>query len=319
MNENNPKEEKHSDRPTEVDQTATVPLFVNESDAQDVFHRHYRPVLLCLNGAMKGKLFQLEKLESTLGRNPDVELIIDDIQVSRRHLLFSYENFENPSDTPICYVEDLFSRNGTDLNGNRLSGKQKLSDQDRIVIGSSIFGFYFRAESDIHQQVALYESATRDSLTGLFNRNQVDQRLTEEVAFSQNRNSPLSLIVADIDKFKVVNDSWGHQIGDEALRFISKTINDMVGPYGLVGRWGGEEFIVILPRYSLDSAIELAESIRKKIETTPLETGSLILNLTVSFGLSQLSENDQPDDLFKRADECLYQAKENGRNQVVGK
>jgi len=161
--------------------------------------------------------------------------------------------------------------------------------------------------------------AITDSLTGLHNRNYLDAHLENMVRSSLANYKPLSLIIMDMDHFKSVNDDYGHDCGDQVLQQLAKLITADVRTSDLAARFGGEEFVVLMPGAKLEDAIEAAERTRARIERTPFtithEVGQI--NKTTSIGVSTLNPmGDTGAELLKRADQALYQAKDQGRNKV---
>ncbi|MCB1496712.1 MAG: PleD family two-component system response regulator [Bauldia sp.] len=162
------------------------------------------------------------------------------------------------------------------------------------------------------------EMAVTDGLTGLHNRRYLERHLTSLVRQAQDRGKPLSLLVLDIDHFKMVNDVHGHLVGDDVLREFSRRVRKAVRGIDLVCRLGGEEFIVAMPDTTSALAVLVGERIRQKIAGEPFQvTNGSSLEITVSIGVSSLeSASDTPEALMKRADEALYGAKRGGRNRV---
>jgi len=171
----------------------------------------------------------------------------------------------------------------------------------------------------------LYHQATIDLLTGLYNRGFLMQRIKAEIKKASRFKLPLSLIFLDIDHFKKVNDQHGHPVGDQLLTEFGDLLKKSVRDYDLACRFGGEEFVLLLPGANLINAFELAERLREKVENHPFSNA---LKITASFGVSALPElpNHQLDEknmniyienLIAKADSALYQAKEAGRNRVV--
>lgn len=168
----------------------------------------------------------------------------------------------------------------------------------------------------------LYYQATHDSLTGLLNRTAIIERANLELERSMRSGEPLSLALLDIDFFKRINDTYGHLSGNEVLALVGQFINRTVRPYDGVGRWGGEEFLLVLPETGIEVATRIAERVRINMSERHLALPSgLQLMITVSIGVS--STETEPtnlmllDTLFQRADTALYLAKNNGRNQVL--
>lgn len=164
----------------------------------------------------------------------------------------------------------------------------------------------------------LLELSQTDSLTHLFNRRHLMDVLKNELNRSQRNQTDCSLILADIDHFKKINDCFGHQKGDEILVCVAELLKDQSRPYDLAARYGGEEFCLILPETELEEALDVAERIRKKTEILKFDSASEGLNLTMSFGVASYSKETEEslDDLIFRADKALYQAKDDGRNRV---
>ena len=170
--------------------------------------------------------------------------------------------------------------------------------------------------SDITEQEEykkeLEELTITDPLTKIGNRRYYQKRIEEEISRALRYNDPLSIILFDIDHFKKVNDIHGHDVGDKVLIEYSKLINSMLRDIDEFCRIGGEEFIIIAPHIDKNSALLLAEKLRKAVEAH-----KKIVPITMSFGVTQYIEQESQDSLFKRADEALYKAKDNGRNKVV--
>jgi diguanylate cyclase (GGDEF)-like protein len=157
--------------------------------------------------------------------------------------------------------------------------------------------------------------ANRDRLTKLYNRRYFDEELDKEFERSARYKYSISLFMIDIDNFKKINDTYGHQKGDQVLSSIAAIVTGKMRLNDLVARYGGEEFVVILPEASSDNSANIAEKIRRQIETDSKEkTG---LQVTVSIGCASRNKNDTPESLIKKADKALYEAKKNGKNRVV--
>jgi two-component system cell cycle response regulator len=164
------------------------------------------------------------------------------------------------------------------------------------------------------------ELAVTDALTGLNNRRYLDNHLKVLFNRSVTRGRPLSVLIADIDCFKQVNDTYGHDAGDEVLRLFASRVRSTVRGADLACRYGGEEFVVIMPDTSMEVAASVAERLRMAVESVPfvLREAGAALNVTASFGLASRFEGiETPDQLLKQADRALYEAKNTGRNRVV--
>ncbi len=174
-------------------------------------------------------------------------------------------------------------------------------------------------------QEKLKQAGLTDALTGVNNRRFFDQRLSEEVSRAQRLHSSVSCLFIDIDHFKVINDSFGHESGDIVLKKVAELIRAQLRNIDVVARYGGEEFAVLLEQSGQDWAIEVAERIQQSVcNTTFVENDGIKCSLTVSIGVSTLESPDKSDDaqvlgreLLRKADKALYQAKQNGRNKVI--
>jgi len=165
--------------------------------------------------------------------------------------------------------------------------------------------------SEARQQIE--KMATTDGLTGVFNRSHLMMRFQEELHQAKRLKHDLSCIIVDIDRFKAVNDKYGHLVGDEVLRGIASRIAGAIRAYDILGRYGGEEFLIVLPETDLDAARLAAERIRIGIKEAPICN----VEVTVSLGIACRHEQDESeDDIFRRADVGLYTAKSLGRDRV---
>ena len=174
----------------------------------------------------------------------------------------------------------------------------------------------------------LYQKATLDELTGFYNRNFLMQRVKEEIKKAYRLKYQLALIFIDLDFFKNVNDQYGHQVGDQLLAEFGDLIKGSIREYDVACRFGGEEFVILLPQTETKNAVELAERLREKIEKRKFCVSYGNLMITASFGVSSLPPNDVKqldeeqtillmENLIAWADDALYQAKKNGRNRVI--
>lgn len=164
----------------------------------------------------------------------------------------------------------------------------------------------------------LQELALRDGLTGLLNRRYWESCLEREFARHQRYDNPVSLVIFDIDHFKRVNDTYGHQTGDEVIRATARITSQLVRETDFAGRYGGEEFVVLLPGTTLDGAAQFAERLRSTIERQQLDYQGSPLTFTISLGVATLADDMAGyQALLERADKALYQSKEGGRNQVT--
>ena len=175
-----------------------------------------------------------------------------------------------------------------------------------------------QARDDLHEAYeALERLVVVDPLTGVANRRAIDTFTQEEYERAQRYKTDFSLLMIDLDHFKKVNDIYGHYIGDECLKIVAEKLDNSLRTVDQFGRFGGEEFVAILPETSLTEAIKVAERLRIAVHQLVPDIKDFSSSLSVSIGVSGFQEKDQsPMDIFKRADQALYEAKEMGRNLV---
>jgi len=162
----------------------------------------------------------------------------------------------------------------------------------------------------------LEQAALTDSLTGMQNRRYFDEALREYIQEFSRIGRPVGLMLLDLDHFKTVNDSHGHDVGDQVLRAVADCLKDMTRFHDVVARLGGEEFAVVAPNLDTDLLLKLAERIRKAIAATAIVSGNVRLKVTTSVGLAVWNGSESSEQFFRRADAMLYQAKRRGRNRV---
>lgn len=167
----------------------------------------------------------------------------------------------------------------------------------------------------------LSEVSSKDALTGLYNRWFVIEKIDSEMNRALRHGSPMSLLMLDIDHFKRINDTWGHTAGDDVLRTIGKLLRDSCRVYDVPGRYGGEEFCIVLPETKPGSTTVVAERIRSRLESTAMQYGDTSIAVTASIGIAGVEASDanellSPAALIERADRALYSAKNRGRNRV---
>ena len=190
------------------------------------------------------------------------------------------------------------------LSKRDISYLEQLTRQSAITIN----------RANTYSKVLQY--ATLDALTNLNNRRQFEVRLKQEIATTKRQKNPLCAMMVDIDFFKKVNDTYGHASGDAVLRTVASIIKEHLRESDIPSRYGGEEFAVLLPYTHIEEAKIVGERLRKAVETTPIPIDKKNINVTISMGLAEFSPQETGEDLFKRADSALYEAKESGRNRV---
>ena len=193
---------------------------------------------------------------------------------------------------------------------------QKFSEAEIEALERLLCSLLYPLRNALLYQDAL-QLVQKDPLTGICNRAALDEMLHREVSHAHRQNSSCALIMLDIDHFKAVNDRYGHIVGDCALKAVANMVAKCKRDGDLLFRYGGEEFVVLMRDTGTEGAGRLAERIRSYIEAHPCSCSEADLNIRVSVGGSTLQKNDSPVTLFARADQALYSAKRQGRNQVV--
>ncbi|MCB2154274.1 GGDEF domain-containing protein [bacterium] len=279
-----------------------------------------RPVLITLDGRRVSERFVLMKEESVIGRDVRADVLISDGEASRRHAKLVWKNSgDTEALIPNCTIEDMDSTNGTYLNGKLLEQPLPVKDGDQIRIGRTVLGFFLKDERVLELDQMLMTMALHDALTGVFKREYFFSEFHREFDRSKRHERPLSLLMIDVDHFKLVNDECGHLCGDSALRMVANLIRASLREGDICGRYGGEEFAILLPETTEEGAVNAAERIREIIEKHDFDLGKDIhRHITVSIGVTTLHEdhNDKLE-MLEEADKALYQAKAMGRNRSV--
>ncbi|HEX9162527.1 MAG TPA: GGDEF domain-containing protein [Thermoanaerobaculia bacterium] len=206
---------------------------------------------------------------------------------------------------------------------------QSLPPSDRGILGAR-FGELQRRIAELAREnmdlarknKVLSEVSARDSLTGLYNRWYVIEKIESEINRSLRHGSPMALLMLDIDHFKNVNDTYGHTAGDHVLQVVARLLKESCRVYDVPGRYGGEEFCLLLPETALGSTPNVAERIRHRLETTPMDVTGNPIAITASIGIAGIDADStdpilSPSTLIDRADRALYSAKNHGRNRVA--
>jgi len=273
--------------------------------------------LLVISGNAIGRMFKLTKPEMIAGRGDDVDIFIDDVAISRHHarILMMPDK--------LVIVEDLGSKNGTFVGPERVD-RIELREGDRFQLGASTI-LKLTYQDDIEQEFQrhLYESATRDGLTGLFNKKFLLDRLAAELAYCTRHLVPVSLCLVDVDHFKQLNDQFGHLAGDAVLTQLARVVSEASRTEDILCRYGGEEFAVLLREIDERNAALYAERIRRRVEqsefaVTDPEGARQWIKLTISVGVATQGTRSFAtiEDFIAFADKHLYQAKRAGRNRV---
>jgi diguanylate cyclase (GGDEF)-like protein len=279
-----------------------------------------RACLVQYSGKEIGKRYPLESSEVTLGRGINAEIVIDEQSVSRQHAQITMED-----DRVI--LQDLNSSNGTFVNDKRITAPCDLHDQDVLRLGTILIKYFAQDNIDSIIQDKIYRMATIDGGTQIFNKKYLLESLDREFRFSRSYQKSFSIIYYDLDHFKRVNDAFGHHAGDQVLLQSAAIVKSVIRKDDIFGRFGGEEFVILLPNTNLSVAAELGERVRMAIEshTFLLETenpdkgkGIIEHRQTISVGISELTASmGNTTALLEDADRKLYRSKQTGRNRTT--
>jgi diguanylate cyclase (GGDEF)-like protein len=272
--------------------------------------------LIVVSGGIPGAMLRLLPDQTRLGRAAENTFTLAEATVSRQHAAIVIDALGTPQ------LIDLNSANGTFLNGRRLAphAPTPLSDGDRVQLGTVVLlKFACLDPSDEQFQRAMYERIVRDDLTGLYNRAYFLDQIGPLASAASQQGLGLAVLILDIDHFKRVNDTHGHDAGDVVLREVATIVRESVRPDDLVARYGGEEFVLALPVAAPDLATERAERIRVNLSEARVVTERAIVRVTASLGLAfaEAGSFRTAGSLLAIADHGLYQAKHSGRNRVV--
>jgi diguanylate cyclase (GGDEF)-like protein len=290
-----------------LDTWLTTPHFPNAGSRESCLVHIYP------TGATMGRRYPLGVESLLLGRGDESDVRIQDNSVSRRHARIE------PA-TDGFYVVDLQSTNGTFVNDKQVETPVRLSDGDYLRVGNCIYKFLSGGNIEAHYHEEIYRLTIVDGLTDIHNQRYLLEFLDREVARSVRHDRPLALLMFDIDRFKAVNDTYGHLCGDFVLRELSHRIKGQVRREDLFARYGGEEFCMVLVETRLDEAVEVAERVRLAVAEQPFHFEGQLLPVTVSIGIAGTAGREAglcPTELIRRADEKLYRAKDAGRDRVM--
>jgi two-component system, cell cycle response regulator len=272
-----------------------------------------RPCLIVLSGLHIGQMFPLEAGRQVVGRSRSAQIRLVDEGVSRQHIAIG-EDAEG-----TLWLEDLDSRNGTFCNGEPIV-RHVLHDGDKIQLGrSTMLRFTYLDEHDESFQRRMFDSALRDGLTRVYNKRYFTERLRAEFHFAVRHEVPLSLLLLDLDHFKLVNDRHGHVAGDFVLTEFADSAQQSVRSEDVFARFGGEEFAVISRATAVEEAAHIAERLRVLVASLDIRYENRSIPLTVSVGVAGLPgvSATNPVELVMAADRALYRAKVLGRNRVA--
>ena len=271
-----------------------------------------RGLLIEMGGQNAGRVHRMEG-EVTIGRGLGCTVNFQDATLSREHARVVREGED-------WVLTDAGSLNGTFVNDDKVS-RQVLRHGDRVRLASGLRLQFMRATPEEETVlVQLYEASVRDGLTGSFNRRHLEEALATEASYAARHRTDLSLLMMDLDHFKLVNDTYGHLAGDEVLRQTASVLAGQLRREDLLARYGGEEFAVVVRGIPVEHAMRLGERVRGMIERAVVFFEGTELRVTVSIGVAALATLDgevTATRLISAADDALYRAKELGRNRVI--
>ncbi len=266
-----------------------------------------------ISGPRTGLSFQIAPdTGMSLGRSPDAAIQVIDTGISREHI---HMNFDGVS----VIVEDLNSANGTYVNGKRLTGKIEIKNGDQVSIGvSTVLKFSLDNQLDAEYKSYVEEQLTKDTLTSAYNRKAFAHFLNSAYIAAKRDFSSICLFMIDVDNFKSINDTHGHQVGDKILKHIADKLIQTVRSADIVCRYGGDEFAIICPNIDSLRGLQLAEQARLNIESMSFTVNGEKLNTTLSIGISNYPDNEIKcvSQFIAYADKAMYKAKRRGRNQI---
>lgn len=285
--------------------TKTVVTIISKiSDRPSARHA----ALVVIYGLDLGRKYDLDKPTVVIGRSSKSDIQIDQESISRSHAKLV-------NDGKAVLVRDLGSTNGSYVN-DQLVDECALRNGDFLKIGRTIFKFIAggNIESQYHEEI--YRLTTVDGLTQIFNKRYFLDTLEREISRCHRYGRDLALIMMDIDHFKQINDSYGHLAGDYVLKQIASVVHSKIRREDIFSRYGGEEFVILLPEITGKAALVTAEKVRKLVEKHRFRFEDQDIAVTLSLGVSTLSaEVRDSQEFIRQADTKLYEAKNAGRNR----
>ncbi len=270
------------------------------------------PTLTLLRGGLPGRMFRIDRDGIVLGRQPDCDIQLDEGGVSRQHAMLQLDRGD------AVEIIDRGSTNGTFVNGHRIE-RARLRDGDKVQLGSFVvLRFNYQDALDEAFQRQQFDSITRDSLTGCHNRLYFDEALRRELAYTNRKGGELAVALVDLDHFKLVNDEFGHSVGDMVLQQVATALYGQLRNYDVLARYGGEEFALLLRGATIEDGRSICERLRGAVQRLVVVVDGREVRPTVSVGVAHVSE--RPNDgrgMMRIADQRLYAAKAAGRNRVA--
>ena len=267
-----------------------------------------------ISGPSTGTTWMLKpNTKVLLGRSREADVTIADLGISRAHCSI-YAVGER------VYIEDLNSSNGTYLNGEKVLQTIQINNGDQVSLGNeTVLKFSYANLLDKEYQDLVKQQLSKDALTNVYNRKALAHYLTNGFVKAKQYHKPISLIMIDVDHFKTINDTYGHQFGDEVLNAVADALVHTVHSFDYVCRYGGDEFSVVCPDSDIDGAHQLAEQIRQNIAAIDLPIKDKRVHITASIGVASFPDNmvESVTEFIAIADQAMYTSKRSGRNQTT--
>jgi len=268
------------------------------------------PALVVVYGNHLGKAHYLQQTDLIIGRSVACDIHLDEDSISREHAALRVER--------EVVVRDLDSTNGVFVNGHRVS-QTVLKDGDRLHLGETVLKFLSGASTETQFHENIYRLMTVDDLTQAFNRHYFHESLKREISRVIRYRRNLSLAIMDIDRFKAINDSFGHLAGDDILKSFVTLVHQNIRQSDLLARYGGDEFAIILPEAGPEAALRFCEKLCSVVAARPFRSQQQTIAVTISIGLQSYEHADGEktvSQLVAAADKRLYEAKKAGRNRI---
>ncbi len=269
--------------------------------------------LVVIRGRFLGRKYDIPVDGLTIGRSNECDVMIGNAAdgTSRRHAQVKWVDGR-------LEIHDLGSTNGLLLN-RRPAHKAPLRPNDVVRIGETLLKLV-EDDDELQFHEEIYRMAVCDPLTGLYNRTHFDQLVGQEISRARRNGLPLSMILIDLDHFKQINDTHGHVVGDGVLRKLGRVLRQVVRRHDIACRFGGDEFVVLLPNTDQEAAMTVAERCRGGEDGHRFRVEGKTVELSLSLGVAELqAAMERPESLIMAADEALYVAKDQGRNCIASR
>ena len=282
---------------------------ISDEDGVVPIHGKTRPWLFVVHGADRARRIKLGETAITLGRGPGADVLLNDERASKVHCSVRVGAGD------AVEVVDQGSRNGTFVDGERVD-KAVLRPNSQLRVGHTILRVEHKDPEQVRLEEELFQAAVTDALTGVPNRRWFQDRAAGAILEASRHGHPIGAVFIDVDRFKQINDKLGHEGGDLVLKETARRIDSARRSEDLLCRYGGEEFVLLLPHADLPQSAMFAERVRSAVGSTPFTVAGNPLAVTVSVGVAGYRFGDPLEALLKRADQAMYRAKEKGRNRV---